>query len=333
MKHCSYQFTNDPKDVKKLLDVKHWVHLEGPDFGLKIKPNVYTSMSLSSYVNAALSYRAGWPWSRLFANLHGMIQFLSEPESYWKQVPTGETFLGSSGFVGGWMQDNIAIFDGSSGFRAECHDKLLDILNTVINRSEETVDAFWKKIIAMDALNKSCMRNTVAQNKQEVTSKYWQWEYLYCVLFKYAGSVLRDDVDGKSVPKEAPTTIQKLFDRVTGFIPVDCEPALLNGSMDDACIYFIYDKTFWQIRVLENRPNINHFWSLYGDFSMGQKFGGNYGEDDSLLIDRLTVIERLGIVNPEKDDAYVICMPDIPKEAKAAMDTTIKRCQEVTISC
>ena len=323
MPHKPHSFFTDPKDIKQLLGVEAWTHIEGKHFGQKVQNCVYVSANCSAFLNAALAHAAGWPWEQIFPHLAEMVAFLSGPESHWKNVPY--QYLAQAHFVGDWMKDNIGIFDNGSKFRLDGRDKLLAFLNDFVVMPEDTQKLFWQKVIGLYHLDQSCWKITI--NEKDGTSlTYFEWEYLYCVLFKYAGSVLRDYTSEKAVDNGIWAAMQKLYNRLAKFIPKDCEPVILSGSLDSNR-YFIHGDTFWQVRVLDNRPNINHFWSLYGDFTMGKVFGGNHREDDPSLPGRLAHIRTLGVVNPKKDDAYIIPLAGIPSGARLVMDDIVQQCK------
>ena len=103
----------------------------------------------------------------------------------------------------------------------------------------------------------------------------------------------------------------------------------LAGSFGQDWDYFVSDNTLWLVRCLTRRPTISHLWGLYGDAVCARKFGRNLlffnqPEPDEIKT-MMEPVKRIGIINAFRNDAYVLELDSVSKDAEIVCEDMWKQ--------
>lgn len=305
---------------KLFVPIEKWEHIEGS--GGMVSPKVDT-LSLRvwvSVINKALLCHSEHGFDAAFPYLKQLMDLLDKPV----EASTLKEFCSKTKAL---STDYASIVMDHEG----CHDRLKKLIQQLLDdvKQANEEESRWRAFARLCRFYEGCIA---------IASPYWMqhgqmlWEYAAA----YAG-VAHGGLFGKSDDVDIHT--YWWFDAVSwdvhlldtkpcvqsvehakNFIGDSFRHVILSGSFGQDWDYSISNDTFWLIRSLTRRPTISHLWGLYGDYMAAREFGRNFNYFDRMDEEKIKAmtepVKRIGIINAFRNDAYVLELDSVPKEAE-----------------
>lgn len=316
----SANFYADSREGKQFVPIEKWEHIEGPGGVTDTKVDMLSARVWVEIINKALLCDSEHGFDAAFPYLKPLMDLLDEPVD----AATLKEFCSRTNAL---PTDYTLIMTDHKG----CHDRLKKLIQQLLDdvKQANEEESRWRAFARLCRFYEGCIA---------IASSYWMqhgqmlWEYVAA----YSG-VAHRDLLGKS--DEADIHSYWWFDAVSwdvslldtklcaqsvehakNFIGSSFQHVELAGSFGQDWDYFVSDNTLWLVRCLTRRPTISHLWGLYGDAFCARKFGRNFlffnqPAPDSIRA-MMEPVKRIGIINAFRNDAYVLELDSVLKNAE-----------------
>ena len=313
-------FYADSSEGKLFSPIEKWEHIEGSGGMVSPKVDMLSARVWVDVINKALLYDSESGFDEAFPYLKPLMYLLNKPAD----VASLKEFCSRTKAL---STDYAMIMTDHKG----CHDRLKKLILQLLDDAKyaDTEEDTWRTFARLCRFYEGCIA---------VVSPYWLqhsqmlWEYVAA----YSG-VANRALEGKSDDVDIHTywwfdavswdvflldtnLCAQSVEHAKNFIGDSFRHVILSGSFGQDWDYFISNDTFWLIRSLVRRPTISHLWGLYGDFMAARKFGRNFNmfnlPDSEEVKAMMEPVKRIGIINAFRNDAYVLDVDSIPKEAE-----------------
>lgn len=313
-------FYADSSEGKLFIPIEKWEHIEGLGGMVSPKVDMLSARVWVEIINKALLCHSEHGFDAAFPYLKPLMDLLDKPVG----ASTLKEFCSRTKAL---STDYAMIVTDHKG----CHDRLKKLIQQLLDDAKyaDTNEDNWRTFARLCRFYDGCIA---------IASPYWLqhgkmlWEYVAA----YAGVAHRDllsksdNVDihtywwFDAVSWDVSLLDTKLcaqsVEHAKNFIGDSFRHVILSGSFGQDWDYFISNDTFWLIRSLTRRPTISHLWGLYGDFMAARKFGRNFNYFDMQNPEEIKVmtetVKRIGIINAFRNDAYILELDSVPKNAE-----------------
>ena len=317
------------REGKLFVPIEKWEYIEGPGGVTDTKVDMLSARVWMNVINKALLCDSEHWFDAAFPYLKQLMDLLNKPaeESTLREFCSKTKVLST---------DYASIVMDHEG----CYTRLKKLIQQLLDdvRQADTAESRWQAFARLCRFYEGCVA---------IASPYWMqhgqmlWEYVAA----YSG-VAHRDVFGKS--DDVDIHSYWWFDAVSwdvhlldtklcaqsveyakNFIGPSFQHVELAGSFGQDWDYFISNDTFWLIRSLTRRPTISHLWGLYGDAFCARKFGRNllfFNQPAPDVIKSLMEpVKRIGIINAFRNDAYVLELDSVSKNAEIVCEDIWKQ--------
>lgn len=317
------------REGKPFVPIEKWTHLEGPGGVADTKVDALSFRVWVNMINKALLCDSEHGFDAAFPYLKPLMDLLDKPaeESTLREFCSRTKVLST---------DYTLIMTDHAGCHARLKKLIQQLLDDVKHVDEE--ESRWRAFARLFRFYEGCIA---------IASPYWMqhgqmlWEYVAA----FSG-VAHRDLQGKSDDTDihsywwfdAVSWDVRLLDtklcaqsvkHAKNFIGNSFQHVELAGSFGRDWDYFVSDSTLWLIRCLTRRPTISHLWGLYGDAFCARKFGRNllfFNQPAPDVIKSLMEpVKRIGIINAFRNDAYVLELDSVSKDAETVCEDLWKQ--------
>lgn len=314
---------------KLFVPIEKWEHIEGPGGMVSPKVDTLSFRVWVNVINKSLLCDSEHGLDAAFPYLKQLMDLLDKPA----EASTLKEFCSKTKAL---STDYASIVMDHEG----CHTRLKKLIQQLLDdvRQADTAESRWQAFARLCRFYEGCVA---------IASPYWMqhgqmlWEYVAA----YSGVAHRDwfgksdDVDIHSywwfdaVSWDVHLLDTKLcaqsVDNARHFVGSLFQPVCMAGSFGQDWDYFVSNDTFWLIRSLTRRPTISHLWGLYGDAFCARKFGRNLlffnqPEPDEIKA-MMEPVTRIGIINAFRNDAYVLELDSVSKNAEIVCEDIWKQ--------
>lgn len=313
-------FYANSQDGKPFVPIEKWKCIEGPGGALNPKVDMLSARVWVDVINKALLCHSEYGFDGAFPYLKPLMELLDKPAD----TGTLDEFCSRTKAL---STDNALIMTDHMG----CHDRLRKLIQQLLDDAKyaDTEEDNWRTFARLCKFYQDCIA---------IVSSYWLqhgqmlWEYVAV----YAG-VAHRDLQGRSDNMDIHTywwfdavswdvflldtkLLAQSVEHAKQFIGPSFQHVVMSESFGQDWDYFISDNTFWLVRSLTRRPTISHLWGLYGDFMAARNAGRNFNYFD--MMDGKTIkamtepVKRIGIINAFKNEAYLLELDSVPKNAE-----------------
>lgn len=314
---------------KLFVPIEKWEHIEGPGGMVSPKVDTLSFRVWVNVINKSLLCDSEHGFDAAFPYLKPLMDLLDKPA----EASTLKEFCSKTKAL---STDYASIVMDHEG----CHIRLKKLIQQLLDdvRQADTAESRWRAFARLCRFYEGCVA---------IASPYWVqhgkmlWEYAAA----YAG-VARGDLFGKSDNVDIHTywwfdavswdvhlldtkLCAQSVDNAKHFVGPLFQPVCIAGSFGQDWDYFISNDTFWLIRSLTRRPTILHLWGLYGDAFCARKFGRNLLFFNQPVPDEIKAmmepVKRIGIINVFRNDAYVLELDSVSKNAEIVCEDIWKQ--------
>lgn len=317
------------REGKQFVPIEKWEHIEGPGGVTDTKVDMLSARVWVNVINKALLCHSEYGFDAAFPYLKPLMDLLDKPVD----AATLKEFCSRTKVL---STDYALIMTDHDG----CHARLKKLIQQLLDDIKQANDdkSRWRAFARLCRFYEGCIA---------IAYPYWMqhgqmlWEYVAA----YSG-VAHRDLQGRS--DDADIHSYWWFDAVSWdvslldtklcaqsvehakhFIGSSFQHVELAGSFGQDWDYFISDDTFWLIRSLTRRPTISHLWGLYGDAFCARNFGRNLlffnqPEPDEIKA-MMEPVKRVGIINAFRNDAYVLELDSVSKDAEIVCEDMWKQ--------
>ena len=311
------------------MPIEKWTHLEGSGGVTDTKVDALSVRVWVNMISKALLCDSKQGFDAAFPYLTPLMDLLDKPVD----AATLKEFCSRTKVL---STDYALIVTDHAG----CHARLKKLIQQLLDDVKQADDeeSRWRAFARLCRFYEGCVA---------IVSPYWMqhgkmlWEYVAA----YSGVAHRDWF-GKSDNVDIHTywwfdavswdvhlldtkLCAQSVDNAKHFIGPLFQPVCMAGSFGQDWDYFISNNTFWLIRSLTRRPTISHLWGLYGDAFCARKFGRNllfFNQPAPDVIKSLMEpVERIGIINAFRNDAYVLELDSVSKHAEIVCEDLWKQ--------
>ena len=317
------------REGKLFIPIEKWTHLEGPGGVADTKVDALSVRVWVNMINKALLCDSEHGFDVAFPYLKPLMDLLDKPVD----AATLKEFCSKTKVL---STDYGLIVTDHKG----CHARLKKLIQQLLDdvKQADAKESRWRAFARLCRFYEGCVA---------IASPYWMqhgqmlWEYVAA----YSGVAHRDwfgksdDVDihtywwFDAVSWDVHLLDTKLcaqsVDNAKHFVGSLFQHVELAGSFGRDWDYFVSNNTLWLIRCLTRRPTISHLWGLYGDAVCARKFGRNLlffnqSEPDEIRA-MMEPVKRIGIINAFRNDAYVLELDSVSKNAEIVCEDIWKQ--------
>ena len=317
------------REGKPFVPIEKWTYLEGPGGVTDTKVDALSVRVWVNMISKALLCDSKQGFDAAFPYLKPLMDLLDEPAD----AADLKEFCSRTKVL---STDYALIVTDHAG----CHDRLKKLIQQLLDdvRQADTAESRWQAFARLCRFYEGCVA---------IASPYWMqhgqmlWEYVAA----YSGVAHRDWF-GKSDNVDIHTywwfdavswdvhlldtkLCAQSVDNARHFVGSLFQPVCMAGSFGQDWDYFVSNNTLWLVRCLTRRPTISHLWGLYGDAVCARKFGRNLLFFDQpapdVIKSLMEPVKRIGIINAFRNDAYVLELDSVSKNAEIVCEDIWKQ--------
>lgn len=306
-------FYANSREGKPFVPIEKWTHLEGSGGIVDAKVDTLSARVWVELINKALLCESEKGFTEAFPYFESLMDMLSRPV----EKSTLDEFCNR---LKSLPMDYMLVLTDHAGTHARLKRLIQQLLTDM--RQADTEDARWRAFARWCRFYMDCVNGA---SSNWLSHGCMLWEYVAA----YAG--LGDRNLQNPVQWWYESVARSICSLDTGlcadalahakyFIGPSFQHMMLFGSFGQDKDDFISDNTLWRVRCLTRRPTISHLWGLYGDAICAREFGQhllffNQPEPEEIKA-MMEPVTRIGIINAFRNDAYVLELDSVSKDAE-----------------